>query len=315
MSRPLLTPNVCVLGTAALSQVPVGHAMGDDGKGYDLQGFFSTVLANAVARHVHGQADAQTQQVVFAAACIEMMRPLVPDLAQRAHELCFPEGDGAADEREWFVVQEDQTVRAYGLVFGPVPADIGALVTLEKFAFKTREGLDIYVIKGEGIPQDFLLAGTPDPLVYVDNPNATPPLAGWYIKGECLVESSRLASAVAFQTSGTDLGGQDFSAWLSPNGQYLQTTPPLQDLRDAGLRESITDDGEPQTLGHTLCFAYRGKSYSLNDHADYFGPGDLIRVLPAGTGDAVWAAVEGPLFGTYACCVQPIQMQEGARHV
>lgn len=221
MSRPLLTPNVCVLGTAALSQVPVGHAMGDDGKGYDLQGFFATVLANAVARHVHGQADAQTQQVVFAAACIEMMRPLVPDLAQRAHELCFPDGDDTA---------------------------------------------------------------------------ATVPSASIVVMG-------------------TDLGDQDFSAWLSPNGQYLQTTPPLQDLRDAGLRESITDDGEPQTLGHTLCFAYRGKSYSLNDHADYFGPGDLIHVLPSGTGDAVWAAVEGPLFGTYACCVQPIQMQEGARYV
>lgn len=251
MSRPLLTPNVCVLGTAALSHVPVGHAMGDDGKGYDLLRFFSTVLANAVACHVHGKADAQTQQVVFAAACIEMMRPLVPDLAQRAHELCFP--DDVAD------------------------------------------------------------AGTPDPLVYVDNPEATPPLAGWYIKSECLKESWRFEGDVGSVMSGS-LGGQLFSAWLSPNGQYLQTTPPLQDLRDAGLRESITDDGEPQTLGHTLCFAYRGKSYSLNDHADYFGPGDLIRVLPAGTGDAVWAAVEGPLFGTYACCVQPIQMQEGARH-
>lgn len=277
MSRPLLTPNVCVLGTAALSHVPVGHAMGDDGKGYDLQGFFANVLANAVARHVHGQVDAQTQQVVFAAACIEMMRPLVPDLAQRAHDLCFPEGDGAADEREWFVVQEDQTVRAYGLVFGPVPADIGARVTLEKFAFKTRKGLDLYVIKGEGIPEDFLLEGVPE--------------------------------------VGIDPGGQDFSAWLSPTGQYLQETPPLQDLRDAGLRESITDDGEPITLSYTLSFRYRGKSYSLNERADYFGPGDLIHVLPAGTGDAVWAAVEGPLFGTYACCVQPIQMQEGARHV
>jgi hypothetical protein len=221
VSRPLLTPNVCVLGTAALSHVPVGHAMGDDGKGYDLLGFFATVLANAVARHVHGQVDAQTQQVVFAAACIEMMRPLVPDLAQRAHELCFPDGDDTA----------------------------------------------------------------------------------------AIVPSASIVGM------GTDLGGQDFSAWLSPTGQYLQTTPPLQDLRDAGLHESITDDGEPQTLGHTLCFAYRGKSYSLNDHADYFGPGDLIHVLPAGTGDAVWAAVEGPLFGTYACCVQPIHMQEGARHV
>lgn len=221
MSRPLLTPNVCVLGTAALSHVPVGHAMGDDGKGYDLQGFFATVLANAVARHVHGKADAQTQQVVFAAACIEMMRPLVPDLAQRAHELCFPDSDDTA-------------------------------------------------------------ANVPSTSIVV---------------------------------SGTDLGGQDFSAWLSPTGQYLQTTPPLQDLRDAGLRESITDDGEPITLSYTLSFRYRGKSYSLNDHADYFGPGDLIHVLPAGTGDAVWAAVEGPLFGTYACCVQPIQMQEGARHV
>jgi len=209
VSAALITPNVCHLGAAALAHVPVGHAMGDDGKAYDLVGFFSQHLTHAVARHVHAGHDSKDQLAVFAAACIEMMRPLVPDLAQRAHELCFPD--------DFY-----ETHTSVGVIGGLVATN--------------------------GCPE-------------------------------------------------------------VPAGIYLQ------DLSDADLRETITDDGEPLVLGHTLCFSYRGHSYSLHDQPDYFGVGDVIHVLPAGTGDAVWVAEDTATFGTYACCVKPIQMKEGTSHV